>query len=468
MTRFLADARRHRPAPGGKALAALALTTALLVPGVAQAQVLLDQCVSSTCKAKLTPDQLLGEVQQLIQAKRYDEARPMLAALGTLPQYRFETRYLTGMVAAATGDHKTAMAQYQAILSDDPSQTRVRLELGRSMLAMGRTQSADRQFRMAQQDAELPPEIARTIRTVRDIIRANRAWRVDVNVGFAPDTNINNATSADSITILWGGIVPLDMTLDEKARATSGTGQTASISAGVRLPVGEGVAMIADLDSAGTNYAGSRYDDYQVQLAAGGELRLSEQLRATVQALGAQRWYAGDVATRQAGAKAGLQLGIGDRQRVGVQLDARRTDALFDNGYDGWQLGAYASYERALSRSLVASLGVFGRRDLLAARPYSSKEYGVSLGLGGELPMGFNAAVSGAVSRATFDAPLPIFSWDPRHDMRYTTRATLGNRKIGYMGFSPEVSVAYTLNDSSIPYFKMDRVRFRFGLARYF
>lgn len=449
-------------------LAALAIGTALLAPATAQAQVLLDQCVSATCKAKLTPDQLLGEVQQLIQAKRYNEAKPMLAALGTLPQYRFETRYLTGMVAAATGDHKTAIAQYQAILSDDPSQTRVRLELGRSMLAAGRPQSADRQFAMAQQDRELPPEIARTIRSVRDIIRANRAWRLDVNLGFAPDTNINNATADDSITILWGGIIPLDMTLDDRARATSGIGQNATVSAGVRLPLGDDLAMIADVDAAGTNYAGTLYDDYLAQIAAGTEVRLTKNLRATVQALGVQRWYAGDVSSREAGAKAGLQFGIGDRQRVGMQVDARRSNALFDDNYDGWRLGAYASYERALTRSLVTSLGVFGRRDALAARAYSSKEYGVSLGLGGELPMGFNAAVSGSVSRATYDAPLPIFSWDARTDMRYTARATLGNRKIAYMGFSPEISVAYTRNDSSIRYFAMDRIRLRFGLARYF
>lgn len=441
---------------------------ALCAPGVASAQALLDGCVAATCKAKLTPDQLLGEIQALIHAKRYDEARPMLAALAILPQYRFETRYLTGMVAAASGDHKTAITHYQAILADDPGQTRVRLELGRSMLAVGRPQSADRQFKMAQQDVELPPEVARTIRTVRDIIRANRVWRVDVNVGFAPDTNINNATAADSITILWGGFIPLDMTLDEQAKATSGIGQTATVAAGVRLPVGERVAIIADFDSVGTNYSGALYDDYQVQLAAGGELRLADDIRVTVQALGAQRWYSGAVASRQAGVKAGLQLGIGDRQRIGMQLDARRTNALFDNAYDGWQIGAYASYERAVSRNIVASLGVFGRRDLLTADAFSNKEYGVSVGVGGELPMGFNAAVSGTTSRATFDAPLPIFSRNSRKDMRYTARATLGNRKFAWMGFSPEVSVAYTLNDSSIRYFAMDRVRLRFGLARYF
>ena len=84
-------------------LAVLVATAALTAPGIASAQ-LLDQCVAATCKARLTADQLLGEVQLLVQAKRYDEAKPLLAALSTLPQYKFETRYLKGMVAAATGD----------------------------------------------------------------------------------------------------------------------------------------------------------------------------------------------------------------------------------------------------------------------------------------------------------------------------------------------------------------------------
>jgi tetratricopeptide (TPR) repeat protein len=432
------------------------------------APAIIDRCLAATCVARLTAPQLLAEVEKLVAAGRYDEARPMLAALEQVPALRLETRFLSGLVAAQSGDHARAIGYYKAILADDPNQTRVRVELARSMLAMGKPQSADRQFKLAQQDDELPPEVARTIRTVRDIIRQNRAWRLDVNVGFAPDTNINNATSFDSITILWGGVIPVDLALDENARARSGIGQTATVSGGVRLPVGDGIALISDLDATGTNYGGVRYDDYQAQLAAGAEVRLSSTVRASLQALGAQRWYAGDVASRQAGAKAGLQLGIGDRQRVGLQFDGRRTDALFDDGYDGWQLGAYASYERALSRSIVASVGVFGRRDWLDVHAYSNKEYGASLGLGGELPMGFNAGISGTVSRATYDAPMYMFSWDPRHDMRYTARATLGNRKVAWQGFSPEVTVAYTRNDSSIRYFTNDRLRVRVGFARYF
>ncbi len=446
---------------------ALAFAAALLAPAAARAQTLLDQCVAATCKAQLTPDQLLGEAQKLIVAKRYDEARPMLAALATLPQYRFETRYLNGMVAAANGDHKAAMGYYEAILADDPAQTRVRLDLAREMLALGKFQSADRQFKLAQQAGDLPEDVARTIRAVRDVIRTRRAWRLDIDFGLAPDSNINNATSAETVTVNWGGW-QLPLTLDSRARAKSGTGETATVSGGLRLPVAEKVSALVDLDSSGVNYAGKDYDDYQVQLATGAELRLTRTASVSLEGVGAQRWYGGHLVSRQVGIKAGFQAQIGRADQFGLQLDTRKTDARFDGNYDGWQTGMYVTWEHAVTRSLVVSAGLFGRRDALVAEAYSSKEGGVIAGFGGELPMGITFGLSGSASRAVFDAPITLFSDEARKDWRYTARATLGNRKLRLWGFSPQVSAAWSRIESNIPYWSNDRLRFRFALARYF
>jgi hypothetical protein len=364
------------------------------------------------------------------------------------------------------GDHARAAEFYKAILADDPSQTRVRLELGREMLALGHTASADKQFQIAQQDDDLPDDVARTIRRVRDVIRSNRAWRLDLDFGIAPDSNINSATAADTISINWGGGT-LPLTLDPQAKAHSGIGQTASISAGVRVPVADHVSAIVDVDSAGSNYEGVSYDDYQAQAAAGFEFRMGDA-GISAQAVGAQRWYGGRVVSRQAGVKTGFQARLSDREQIGIQLDVRRTDALFDTNYDGTQLGAYATYERAVSRTLVASGGGFARRDWLRAPAYSSREFGVIAGFGGELPHGITFGISGTASRATFDAAIPIFSFDPRSDWRFTARATLGNRGWRILGFSPQISASYSRMDSSIAYYANDRLRFRFALARYF
>ncbi|MDF7775676.1 surface lipoprotein assembly modifier [Sphingomonas sp. AOB5] len=447
--------------------AALAFLAALLVPATAGAQALIDQCTAETCKARLTPDQLAGEAQTLILAGRYDEARPLVAALFQVPDKKFEARFLSGMLAAGMGDHATAAEFYKEILSDDPGQTRVRLELGRELLAMGHTASADKQFKIAAQDDDLPEDVARTIRSVRDVIRARRAWRLDIDLGFAPDSNINNATASDTVTILWGGI-PLPLTLDQRAKARSGTGQTGSISGGVRMPVADKVSAIVDFDLAGNNYSGSSYDDYQVQAAGGVEFRVLPNASVSIQGVGAQRWYGGQVVSRQTGAKAGFQVRLSDRDQMGVQIDSRRTDALFDPSYDGWQTGAYITYERAIAKSLVISGGGFVRRDSLKAEAYSNTEIGAIAGFGGELPLGITFGLSGSVSRAKFDAAIPLFSYDPRQDWRYTGRATLGNRGWRLLGFSPQISASYSRIDSSIDYYRNDRLRFRFALARYF
>lgn len=447
-------------------LGATVLAAALLAPG-ARAQTLLDRCTAQTCVARLTADQILNELIVLIEAKRFDEAQPMLAALAQAPEYRLETRFLSGRIAAVKGDHKAAIAFYRDILAEDPSQTRVRLELGREMLAIGHTASADKQFRIAQQSDDLPEDIARTIRSVRDVIRSRRAWRLDVDFGFAPDTNINNATSVDTITVQWGSN-QLPITLDKDAQARSGIGQTATISGGFRLPIADRASMLFDLDSSGNNYSGTDFDDYQVQLATGPELRFNQDTSISVQAVGAQRWYGGYLASRQMGVKTGFQTRLGNTRQLGLLFDARKTDAKFDNAYDGWQVGVYATYEHAVARSLVASAGLFARRDWLKADAYSSTEVGAIAGFGGELPHGISFGLSGSVSKARFDAPIPLFSAEPRDDWRYMARATLGNRKIRVWGFSPQISASYSRIDSSIPFFANDRLRFRFAVARYF
>lgn len=433
----------------------------------AHAQALIDRCAAATCIARLTPEQLLAEAERLVLAGRFADARPMLGALAQVAELRMETRFLNGLIAAAEGDHESAARFYRAILADDPSQTRVRLELARAMLAMGKTASADRQFRIAGQDQDIPTDVARTIRAVRDVIRQKRSWRLDVDFSLVPDSNINNATDRDTVEVLWGD-TPIPLTLDEDARAKSGTGQNATVSAGLRLPVTPEVSALVDLDTSATNYSGADYDDHIVQLAAGPEFRLSEASSLSVEAVGAQRWYGGDLVSRQGGAKLGFQTRLSDVERIGVQVDARKTEARFDTDYSGWQVAGYATYERAVAKTVVVSGGAFARRDSLNAAPYSNTELGVIAGVGGELPYGISFGLSGTVSHAAYDERLAFFSIDPREDWRYSARATLGNRKIELFGFSPQVSVSYTRTDSSIAYYSNDRLRFRIGIARYF
>lgn len=415
----------------------------------------------------LTPAQLLAAAERLVARGQHEGARPLVEALKLAPAYRLQSRFLSGLIARETGDLQGAADQFKAILADDPRQTRVRLELARVFLAMKRPGSADRQFKLAEQDNELPPEIARTIRTARDTIRSSRTWRLDTNLGFAPDTNINNATSAQSVAIQFGDTT-VPIALNEDARARSGTGQLAQLSAGLRLPIGDDLSALAEVDGAGTNYRGTRFDDYVFQGAAGAEYRLSDVTSVSLQAVGAQRWFGGNAVSRQVGARIGGQTVAGESDRFGFQLDMRRTNALFDRAFDGWQAGLYGTYEHAVGRSVVASVGPFVRREALRERAFSSVEAGYNVGLGGELPHGVNFGASLGVSRAAFDLPLPIFDADPRRDWRAVARATLGNRKVRVLGLSPQLVWSYNRVNSSLRFYDTSRSRFELTVARYF
>ena len=419
------------------------------------------------CHLRVTPDQLLAKAESLIEQKNYQAALPLVDALGQVPELNMQQRFLAGYIAIETGDVGGAIEKFRSILDENPGQTRVRLELARAYMMTGKEASADYHFRLAQNDENLPDEIAQTIRNTRSILRDQRVWRFSFDFGFAPDTNINGATNAESIDINFGPF-KLPLQLDDNARERSGIGQTAGFSGGIRVKADDRLALLLDADSKIINYKGEEADDIVIQVAAGPELRIARYASLSFQAVGLQRWYGGQLATREYGGRFGYQQALSEGQRLGFELDARRTDSQLSDAYSGWQLGANATYEHLVGKSLIASASVFARRDLLNADGFSSFNYGVNLGIGGELPLGLNAGVSASVSRSEFDAPLLLYSTEKRQDWRGSARAYVGSRKIKFLGFSPSIDYNYSRVDSNYDLYKMNRHRVNFKFARYF
>lgn len=426
------------------------------------------RCTGGSCALKLTGDQLVTAAEKLVRQRRFAEAEPLITALAQAPQYRVQHLFLTGYIAAETGRYDDAIAAFRNILEIDPKQTRVRLELARVLMLKGERDAADHHFRLASQDRSLPPEIAATIRSARGIIRDQRAWRFNFDIGLAPDTNINNATSAEQVDLLVSPNNRLPFTVNPDARAQSGVGLVGSFSAGLRLKQSEKLAMLLDADGQFTHYENDDFDDYIVQLAAGPEWKLNARATFSLQAVGLQRWFGGKTAQQQFGLKGAFQSLLEKGQRVGVQVDARHTDSAFGDGFTGWQYSGYGTYERVVARTMIASASGFVRRESLRAESLSNTEVGVNLGIGGELPHGLNAGVSGSLSYADYNAPIPLFSTEPRHDLRLNARAYLGSRAIRILGFSPSVTYTYTHIDSNYRFYDSDRHRIRFALAHYF
>ncbi|MFC4292520.1 surface lipoprotein assembly modifier [Sphingorhabdus arenilitoris] len=424
-------------------------------------------CAAAPCSVKLTGPQMLAAAEQLIQNKDFVNAKPLVDALGLAPEYQFQHRFLKGFLAVETGDLEGAETMFRKILDDDPKQTRVRLELARVMMLRGKEGSASYHFRLAQQDKDLPEDIKQTVRGIRGILRNQRSWSVNLDLGIAPDTNINSATSAETVNINFGPF-QLPLTLDENARKQSGIGQTAGLSAGLRLRANEKLALLIDGDARLVNYKGKVADDLQTQIAIGPELRIGESSSLSFQALGEQRWRGGERANTDFGARIGFQKILNEGQRIGLSIDGRNTDSGFSPAYSGWQIGSNLTYERVIGRAFIASASLFGRKDILDSQSFSNVSYGGSLGIGGELPLGINAGLSASVSQALFDAPQFIYSSDARKDLRLFGRAYAGIRAFKMFGFSPSIEYNFSQIDSNYLLYESTRHRVNFKLARYF
>lgn len=446
----------------GLARAVLAAGALLLI---AQSPTQWPRCADGICTARLTAPQLLIAAEKAVLAKDYENARPLLNALAHAPDLQMETNFLEGYVAVETGDLKNAVRRFRTVLRDRPDMTRARLELARALLMQGKREAADHHLRLAQQDRALPPEIERTIRAQRGIIRDHRKYHLSIDFGLAPDSNVNNATSANAVDSIFG---PGTLVLDQAARRRSGIGQTATIDAGVRLRINDGMAMVVDASAQGINQPGTDADDVSALLAAGPEVTFSGGARLGIQAIGAQRWYGGRVVQRGVGAKVTFQKELNHGQRIGLQAEARRVDSPIASAYDGWQYSGYATYERVIRQSMVASVTGFLRREDLQSRAYSNTEVGMTAGIGGELSQGLNAGISATVSRALFDAAIPILSARPRQDWRLGTRASLGIRSVRVLGFSPSFSYTFNRTISNVNLYDSTRHRFAFEVARYF
>lgn len=445
----------------------LLLAATLFSPLSAKAEAVKESCANGVCRITLTADQLLTKVSALVVDRRFDEARPMVAALAKAPGLAMETHFLTGYIAIETGDTEGAVKEFRAALIGNPRQTRIRLELARALMIQGKREAADYNFRLAEQDAKLPPEIQATIRASRGLLRDGRDKHLSFDFGIAPDTNITNGTNAQTVDLIYGNqTVPL--TLEGNAKSRSGIGQTASISAGIRHHLRENVAFLADIDAQGVNYKGKSVDDFTGQFSAGPELKLSERTTIALVGVASQRYYGGVRAATQFGGRATLQRTLNAGQRIGMTLDSRHTDSGFSPMYDGWTTGAYATYERVVMHSMVASASVFYRREDLKSDAYSDKELGLSIGIGGELKHGINAGISGGFSHASYNAPLAALSSNPRADWRYNARVYAGLRSVRLLGFSPSVTYTYSNIDSSMTLYQSKRSRLAFNLARYF
>lgn len=408
----------------------------------------------------LSADDVLAIVRQLMDAGRFDDAQALLDQLAANRAGGTEREFLEGMIALARKDYRRAEAVFRRILDDDPVLLRVRLELARTLFLAKKDEAADYQFRLAL--AKHPPAaVLHNVTVYREAIRARRAWRFNLELGLAPDTNINSATAKERIEIFG-----LPFRLSPDARARSGVGITAGGDASVRLRRFSRVPLYLGAYGRMVRYGDHRFDDIYIGGEAGPEFRLCVG-RLRLASTGLVRWYGGKQLMTSAGGRLVFDEVIGGKLSLEAGLAVRHNAYVRRDDVDGWDIEGSVSANRALSPSTVGFTYAAVQRTIAHDPANSYWQARLGAGVLREIGWGLRPQVTVEVGRQVNDAPMALFG-QARRDWQLHAAASIYKRDWNVAGFAPSLRVTWTRYYSTIALYDQKRVRAEFGIAKAF
>ena len=372
---------------------------------------------------------------------------------------RCEARFRHGQLLEAQKQYADAAVLFRAVLDEKPDATRVRLELAKVLALSGRQNAARRELRAAQAGG-LPPDVARLVNQFQAALRSAKPFGGSLELGFAPSTNINRATSATTLNTV---IAPLDLSAD--ARAQSGVGLNIGGQVYAQIPLSRTVRVTARVLTQNAVYRASQFDDSNVSGELGVALdRGKSRWRLTAgpsYRLFGQHPYASAFNTTL-----NWQRPLGTRSQIEAQGDFSVTRFETNPLQNGHTYGGSLSIEHAMSARFGGKLTLLGQRQTADDPGYATLSGGAAVTLWREIGK-LTAFGSAQVNHLDSDARLFLYL-DRRREWLY--RASLGAsvRHIKVAGFSPVVRLSYERNISTVGIYDYHRLGGELAISRAF
>jgi hypothetical protein len=402
----------------------------------------------------------LAEAARLLATGQPAAARQLVDRLAAAGAGGTERDFLDGMISYSAKDYHRAESMFRRILDGNPRLVRVRLELARTLFMERKDDQADYHFSLAA--AERPSAlVTRNITRFREAIRARRAWRFNVEFGFAPDSNINSATDKETVDI-YG----LPFRLDPSTRARSGTGRFVGGDASVRLNRSGKIPLCLGIYGRWTRYHHDQFDDAYAGVEAGPEFSFAGgQLRTT--ATGLMRWYGRRPLVSSLGARADYEKLVGDEWKIGGTFLVRHNDYAKRRDVDGWDVEARVSASRPLGRTTLGFADAAITRSAANDRGQAYWRARAGVGALKEIGWGLRPQLRVDVSRQWNDGALAPFG-ERREDLRLEGSFSIYKRDWNMEGFAPSLSATFTRNYSTLPIYSERRLRAEVRLTRAF
>jgi tetratricopeptide (TPR) repeat protein len=374
-------------------------------------------------------------------------------------EVRAEARFRKALLLEALGREEEAAATLRALLDEKPGATRVRLELARILARKGDEAGARRAIRQAQA-AGLPEDVAAVVDQFSAALRSPRPFGATLQLGFAPDSNVNRATSARTLDTI---IAPL--TLSREARARPGLGLRGSGQAFARIPLGNRLALLPRVSSLASVYREGEFNDVSGSALIGLEWRVGRD-RLTPSAGRTWRWYGGKLYARTDTVALDWVHPLGRRTQLVVSGSAARANYRVNALQTGGLFDLSASLEHAISpRTGVGAV--------LGAVRHAARDPGYATSAGYATLSGWRdigrttVFASTSVRRTEGDARLFLFP-ERRREWLYQASGGATFRTLTVHGFAPLVRLTYERNDSTVGLYDYRRLAADIGIARAF
>ena len=362
------------------------------------------------------------------------------------------------------------------LVTEQPAVDRFVLDYAATLFALERDDDARAVFRNMRSARDLPPRVRRNVERFLEQIRARQTLRIDFDLGFWHDANVNSAPERETVEVPVFGTI-LTFTLNEQP--VSAWVARTGVTTRWRKPIDENRRFsVVALGSVARNTAigASEHNRTWARASFGPRLRYSTEIVGRprfgmVHAdVGAERrWRGGE------GYASSLWTGVGARQSIADDWSAEVYNRIWTTNYDVQDTDTDTD---PVGRSVASRVrhgigpgwltvgGTLAREtSTIRHRRWTSRTAVVAYAA--DIGRGVNLSLRGSLTRTEFDHEHPVFRI-PREDRILGTGLSVSHRSLSWGGYLPELGLSWRRTTSNIPLYERKLLTLQVGLRRLF
>ncbi len=383
-------------------------------------------------------------------------------------------RFLMAQALMRLRRNEEAALVLAGLVAEHPAVDRFVLDYAAVLFELGRDDDARAVFREVRSERELPPAVRRNVERFLERIRARQPLRIDFDLGFWHDNNVNNAPERETVEVPVFG-VPLSFTLNEQP--VSAWVARTGVQARWRHALDERRRTTLETRASlarNTALGASEHNRTWARASFGPRFRFSTELAGrprpgmVLADVGAERrWRGGD------GYATSLWTGLGVRQTFTRSWNAGVFTRLWTTRYEGEDAdvdpvgrSVAVKVRRGIGPGWLTVGGTLARETPKIRRlRWTSRA--LSFAYAADLGRGWNLSLRGSLSGTRFDGEHRLFGVR-RDDRSHGASLTVSHRSLSWEGYLPEFTVSWRRTASNIPVYDRKLLSMRVALRRLF